>query len=336
MELNDRIDFLHTLHFELRNTRFTTIEAFNLYHQEVLKELKSKEELQVIQIQNSISELWNELREWVFGHIIYMFSVSSPFAEKITLAQWITNLAASFSDSFLNQLQVNISPPPTFQEIRIWSGPDMTYGQEFPNGFYWGSIYFWLHKWQKVTQTHLQAIEWGADSKTVTLAIQWEGRFQSIEWLKFGTQPEEFWSVIFQARYPLHLPIVSSRLLLNAQLIAQERANRLWPIEIEHIQHNQLTMTLTIPRADVSHVYPPTSQMPGNVYDQTNRDIDTQILAGYIEASKRLETALAIEIERLRPYALNGLLEEKMFRKLENAPHELVQYREKLIELFWP
>jgi hypothetical protein len=194
--------------------------------------------------------------------------------------------------------------------------------------YYWGRIFSLLSAWQETIRARLEAIDWIVDSKTVSIILKWNGPFRSIELVNFEGVADIFWFVSFQIGQPTYLSVASTALLLNIQLLSQWGANKLTQVEVDH---NQLTVMLKLPRADISSSPPSPLFLSENVIDQILNYIITQMITRYIEASKHLETILLGEVNRLEPFLMKSKLEESWFNELQGVSYSLASIREDFI-----
>ncbi len=313
------IQWLLILSSELMQLRIN----INLYHK--LFGLKERESLK---LDYSIERLWDDLARCLLRRLFItpLFQTDYPlnFDQKVTLDQWVQDINY-FS---LEEHQISFTPPRNYQSIEIWreSNPDY---RSNPSSCYWVNIYSLLSSWWKLTGTKVEGVNWTISPDAVEILVKMSGVFQTIEELNIQVK-NSFWIVSFPAKPPHFFQETSDALLLGSQLVAQRGGNMLMPVEIDQ---GQLTVKLTMQRADTPSTQLPKVYILDKVFEQTMNYILVQIPSKYIEASLRLETALSEELPRLEKSSYGEDEYKDWPATIQKTLHELMLFRESMGKL---
>lgn len=237
--------------------------------------------------------------------------------KKMRLGQWVENITDFFSVSS-EGAGINFNLPPNFEAIEIWrDGEDSDWNEwhklkltPHPSKIpekqlrkirspYWNSLYVVFRSWLELIGATLEHVSWNANQEVIEIIMRIKGAFDTIEDFYVKEADYPFRVVSFRPPQPHFVAETSDALLLTGQLIAKQGGN--W-LNLVELLDNQLTVKLTVSRADTELSYPPTSLTSQLVIETLLGHILAQIPPKYIEASQRLE-GLLLKIGQLASFA---------------------------------
>lgn len=305
---------------DLRNKAHT----FNF----VISDIEKKEYL----ILNEDIELfWEDLVACIppIGlHLLWEFPV---FGHKGSLAQLASRLKSSISKEIEAQSEDFFMPDSKFHSVEVWSAAeDFREPYRRADSVYWTILFETLNTWQKTANINLVNIDWMINTQVVNIVMKWEGEFQTVESLEIEEVAHPLWVINFNKEQDSINLKLSNAVLLNAQLEAQ-RAGNILMVNVDNDRY--LTIIIKVPRADIISASPPALPIPEKIIEQVVNYVLGELFSEYGKASERLEAALNKEINRLKPYMVNNIIDENLFNDLQNILHGLTSLREKYIKI---
>jgi hypothetical protein len=314
------------LYSELRDIKFTTIEAFRLY-------LKASNQ-QMLDVAPIIDHLWEKLLNIVpTGTIEEVQEQSFSLTQKLSLPQWLEELKHFSPDGLFGEPDKRFVLPANLHSIEIWGGQRLVLpisAEVIAVDQYWWEIYAQLDRWQEIAQAKFQTAYWELKNSSVDFLIRWEGGFRYIEHYEPQNISVNIWKIIFPAEFPAHLSAASNVFLLRSQLLALIGGNSLIPIRLND---NILEVSLQMVRADMKSSPNRVQLVSEQEVDLINKHIYSLIIPDYLDTSKRLEAALSSEIDRLNPYVSAQKIDTQWIIRFSNTLNYLISIRKKLTNL---